>query len=230
MESLIKSGLFESKISFELHLFDGKSSSLDYLNQYKLLRNTFIHKTKKNITRNENWLRSVHHCKNKNCKFIIQIEDDILFCKNWLESINSYVTKHEKLVNKNPMVTFYAAYQEIKRRTNKKVEYWEESFQQFYGTQCILFKKDIALKAVKHITDGIKNINNYTFKYRKKDVIPLGMKGACIDLWLQEWGIHEYKGKFFLASCPSFVQHIGRSENKHLHQSHFLGEDHAYEK
>jgi hypothetical protein len=35
MESLVKSGLFNSEISYQLHLFDGGSDSLDYLEKYK---------------------------------------------------------------------------------------------------------------------------------------------------------------------------------------------------
>lgn len=231
MKSLINSGLFESKIPFELHLFDGGSSSIDYLNQYKSLKNLFFHEAKEKTTKNENWLRSIEHCKDKDCKYVILLEDDLLFCKYWLESIDDYITKYQKFVNEAPMVSFYAAYQEIRRRTDEEKEYWRQRFQQFYGTQCILFKKDIALKAAEHITNGIKNINDYSFKFRGKNRrIPVGMMSACIDLWLQEWGVHEYPKRHFFVSCPSFVQHMGEAENKHLHQSHFLGEDWTYNK
>lgn len=230
MKSLITSGLFNSKIPFELHLFDGKPNSSEYLNKYESLENLFVHRTEKEITRNENWLRSIEYCKDKDCEYVIQLEDDILFCKHWLESIDAYIAKNQKFVNKVPMVTFYSAYQEVRRKTEAKREYWNQSFQQFYGTQCILFKKDIALKAVKHIIDGIENIDKYMFKFREKGHKPVGMKGACIDLWLQEWGVHEYPNKYFLVSCPSFVQHIGETEGKHLHQSHFLGENWSYKK
>lgn len=230
MKSLIASGLFNSKLSFEFHLFDGGSPSLDYLKQYKELKNLSIHTPKVETTKNEDWLRAVGYCEQIKCDYVIQLEDDILFCNKWLESINTYLKKHKKLIDDNPMVSFYTPYKEIERRTKKKIEYWDQSFQQFYGTQCILFKKDIALKAVNHIIKGIKDINNYSFKFRKKNHKPAGMIGACIDLWLQEWGVHEYPNKFFIASCPSFVQHIGETPNKHLHQSHFLGQKWSYGK
>lgn len=229
MGSLISSGLFKSKIPFEMHLFDGGSPSINYLNQYKKLNNLFIHKTplEKKITRNENWLRSIQYCDGKDCEYVIQIEDDILVCNKWLESIDAFLKKHKKLVDENPMVSFYAPYKEIERRTDKKMEYWPGSYQQFYGTQCIVFKRSIALKVVEHIRNGIKNFDTYPFHFRKMKYAS-GMLGACIDLWLQEWGWYEYPGKNFIASCPAFVQHIGETENKHLHQSHFLGENWSY--
>jgi hypothetical protein len=227
MGSLIKSGLFESIIPFELHLFDGGSTSIDYLRQYKSLDNLFIHKTNSKITRNENWLRSIEHIRYFNYDYVIQIEDDILVCDNWLESIDAYIKKHQKLIDKNPMTSFYAPYKEIERKTSKKIEYWEQSYQQFYGTQCILFKKDIALKVIEYIKNGIGDFDNCSFKFRGEKY-GRGMIGACIDLWLQEWGAANYSDKYFLVSCPSFVQHIGEIENKHLHQSHFLGENWSY--
>lgn len=225
--SLIKSGLFESEIPFELHLFDGGSASIDYLQQYTLFNNLYIHKVEHKITRNENWLRSIEWIKYYDYNYVIQIEDDILVCDNWLESIDTYIRKHQKLVDNNPMVSFYAPYKEIERKTSKKIDYWEQNYQQFYGTQCILFKKEIALKVVEYIKNGIEDFDNCSFKFRGENY-GRGMIGACIDLWLQEWGAAEYSGKHFLISCPSFVQHIGRTENKHLHQSHFLGEDWSY--
>jgi hypothetical protein len=228
MRSLISSGLFRSEIPFELHLFDGGSPSIDYLNQYKELKNLFVHKIEHKITRNENWLRSVDYIKHTNHQYVIQLEDDLLFCDKWLESIDAYITKHQDLIDNNPMTSFYAAYKEIERRTKRKIEHWPGTYQQFYGTQCVLFKRDIALKVVKYIRDSLVNFDNYDFKFRKKGHIPHGMKGACIDLWLQEWGEHEYLHKSFILSCPSFVQHIGAAEGKHLHQSHFLGENWSY--
>lgn len=229
MGSLIKSGLFESIIPFELHLFDGGSLSIDYLRQYKSLNNLFIHEVDHKITRNENWLRSIEYVKHFNCDYIIQLEDDILVCDNWLESIDSYIKKHPTLINRNPMTSFYAPYKEIERKTAKKVDNWEQNYQQFYGTQCILFKKDIALEVVEYIKNGIENFDDCSFKFRGEKY-GRGMIGGCIDLWLQEWGAANYSGKHFLVSCPSFVQHIGRIKNKHLHQSHFLGEDWSYYK
>jgi hypothetical protein len=227
MKSLISSGLFKSEIPFEIHLFDGGSASIDYLDEYYPIRNLFIHKTKEKITRNENWLRSIEYCKDIDCEYVIQIEDDILFCNKWLESIDAYIKKHQSLIDDNPMISFYAAYPEIEKRTKNKIEYWPGTFQQFYGTQCIVFKKDIALKAVDHIIKGINNFNTYPFHFRKAQHAG-GMIGACIDLWLQEWGIHEYPKKSFILSCPAFVQHIGETEGKHLHQSYFLGQKWSY--
>jgi hypothetical protein len=227
MKSIINSGLFNSKIPFEFHLFNGIPSSIEYLNQYKSLKNLFIHETKEKITRNENWLRSVEYAKHTDCEYIIQIEDDLLFCKHWLASIDAYIKKHQSLIDDNPMLSFYAPYPEIEKRTEKKIEYWAGTYQQFYGTQCIVFKKDIALKVVEYIRDAIKNFDTYPFRFRKMPHAG-GMVGACIDLWLQEWGVHEYPNKSFILSCPAFVQHIGETEGKHLHQSHFLGENWSY--
>jgi hypothetical protein len=228
MKSLISSGLFRSKIPFEFHLFDGGSSCISYLNQYRDLKNLFVHKTEYKITRNENWLRSVGYINYTKHQYVIQLEDDLLFCDKWLESIDAYITKHQGLIDNNPMTSFYAAYKEIERRTKRKIEHWPGTYQQFYGTQCVLFKRDIALKVVKYIRNSLVNFDNYDFKFRKKGHVPHGMKGACIDLWLQEWGEHEYPHKSFILTCPSFVQHIGAAEGKHLHQSHFLGEQWSY--
>lgn len=228
MKSLIKSGLFESDIPFEFHLFNGKvNSSIEYLDQYKLLKNLYIHKTENEITKNENWLRSIKFVNSTDCDYVIQLEDDLLFCKDWLESIDVFIRKHKYLVRNNPMVSFYAAYREIERRTNKKQEFWKQEYKKFYGTQCVLFSKDIALKVVEHIENGIKNFDTYPFKIRSRKNA-YGMKSACIDLWLQEWGMNIYPSNHFVVSCPAFVQHIGEVENKHLHQSYFLGEEWSY--
>ena len=228
MRSLIKSKLFESQIDFEFHLFDGGSSSINYLDKYKELNKLFIHETDKKITKNENWLRSIEYAKEVNCEYIISLEDDLLFCKKWIESVDKFLEKYRHLLNnRSKMFTFYSSYKEVENKTNEKAEYWKEPYSKFYGTQCILFTKENALKCADHIKKGINDIKNYPFKFRKAENA-FGLIEQCIDLWMQEWGQNTYPDHHFIASCPAFVQHMGRKEGRRLHQSHFLGEEWSY--
>lgn len=228
MESLKKSGLFESDINYELHLFDGGSLNLDYLNEYKEWKNVFIHPTDKYITRNENWIRALKYSENVNCNYVIGLEDDLKFCKNWIESIHKFTSENKKLIDNNPMTMFYCPYQEIERKYNNKKLYWLQPYKKFYGTQCIMFTKQRAIHCANHIEHAILNHKDYKFNFRSK--ISSGMFTQAFDMWLQEWGQSEFPKKYFVASAPSFVQHIGEKGHCKYHTSFFLGEDWSYVK
>lgn len=224
--SMMRSGLFDSS-DFELHLFDGGSKSMDYLNPYFGLRNTHVHKVDGKITNNENWLRSVDYAERLDCDHILCVEDDILVCDRWIESIKKFVMNNNHLIDTNPMVSFYAPYSEIKQRTENRDKHWKYPYRKFYGTQCVMFRKLVGLECSRHIRNAIENMDQYNFNFRERCAAN-GMKSRSIDLWLQEWGINEFPKQTFVASCPSYVQHIGRKGENHLHQSHFLGEDWSY--
>lgn len=231
LESLEKSGLFKSNIPFEFHLFDGGSPDINYLLS-SVKEHMTLHRFINRLTRNENWLQSIEYSTYIDCDYIISLEDDLLFCKNWLESIDKYIKNNSNVINTNPMTTFYSAYKEIEERyklKERKLTYWDMNYNLFYGTQCVLFKKDIGLFAAKHIKEGIKNFNTYKFNFRNRKNCG-GMKVMCIDLWLQEWAKNCYKNQKFIASVPCFVQHIGaKAGEPRYHHGFFLGEEWSYE-
>lgn len=238
INSLIKSDLFKSKCDFEFHLFDGgvplndkllpisiEKPSIEYLNKYKYLKNTFIHCADKYLTKNENWLRMISETKYIVYDYLIMLEDDLVFCNKWIESINLFCNKYENLLNNHPFISFYASYKEIEKEYKKGKEYWDQyTAEQFYGTQCILFKKKKALECFDYISNGIENINDIVFKKPRNTEL---LKIRCIDLWIQEWLMNKYPDSNVVASCPSFVQHIGEKTASHLnlHQSFKFDDD-----
>lgn len=207
LESLKTSGVFDSDLLDGVHIFDSGSPSIDYIpTEYPVE----IHTPKE-------WL--IEHCKkiyNKphwNCitlylnmfqmanaladvdsKFVIMIEDDVIFCKDFLESVDKWVSdnfrpnKHKMV----PVVSFFTPRISVKKEFKRKNRFWQYPSKNFYARQCVMVKRE-------HCND----IARWFFHE-----MPLKQGGH--DLLFGRWmGSRFPKRPCLYASCPCFAQHIG---------------------
>lgn len=218
MISLYKSGLFESNIDFKLLLHDSGSLDMEYLEEYKNLPNVIIKKCKQSTNQLVNAHSMLSYINNNiECDYIIYMEDDILFCKNWLENIDNWIHKHEE--NTDLIFSFYSPYLDtlIEYENNKDIDMWKYNIEKFYGAQCLAFKPDKIL--------SILSIFNKSDLYPKNNGI--GIPGFT-DMLIQNWLKNNSEKSFIKCSVPNLIQHmnIASSYGTTGHKSLcFFGED-----
>lgn len=210
MNSLIKSGLFESKINFKILLHDTGSDDTSYLEKYENIPNIIIKKCPVRTIQRINAYNMLKYIEEQlKCDYVICIEDDILFSKNWIENIDGWIKKYKK--STDILFTFYCSYEVQKKYFEDEYETWNTyNIDNFYGTQCYVFQYN--------------RINELSKIYYDSDLT----KNEYVGMLLQKW-VKKYSIKSYIKACvPCIVQHINRgtSLKSVSHTSFtFLGED-----
>jgi hypothetical protein len=124
-------------------------------------------------------------------KWVLFLEDDIDVCANFFDSVGLWLDQHAD--EKYKVYAFGAAYPDVATQYDKGLSSWEYPVRAYYGTQCFAVQGDDALSLANYISGHV---------YDKEP------DGTAWDLLMHDWaGVDQ----MFLASCPSFVQHIGTS-------------------
>ncbi len=207
INSLIKSGIQNSKIEYKIILHDSGSLDTSYLDKYSNLPNFIVVKNpnKAGILKNSVYMMD-YICNNISADYFLYIEDDITFCKNWLENVDAWISKNIKADD-----TYFSFYCPIehKKLPNTNVFLWDVT--KYYGTQCfgVPFKK-------------LNSLLEF-FSARSKEGY-----GRGNDIFLAKWSLEIHNKQFIKTSHPSLVQHMatGSTLDSFLHQSpYFPGED-----
>jgi hypothetical protein len=119
----------------------------------------------------------------------IFLEDDIDVCGQFFESVGRWLDDYGHPSHK--VHAFGAAYPQVEERHRDGLPFWEYPVDQFYGTQCFAVDNSTAFHLSEYIMEHKLS--------REPD-------GTGWDLLMADWA---GPGSVFLASCPSFVQHIG---------------------
>lgn len=139
--------------------------------------------------------------------YVLFIEDDLDFCANFLESVVSWLGEYAE--SQYPLFVFGSPQISSTRRGAKPVR-----VKGFYGTQCYAIPKRLHSRLVQWL------IENPLYRG----------KSRCHDLRLHNWA-EELRVTHFLASCPSFVQHVGEVSGMGCPRVHFpswRGRDWSY--
>lgn len=122
------------------------------------------------------------------------LEDDIDVCADFFDSVGTWLDDHAR--DDRRVYAFGANYPEVAEAAARGETSWDYRINKFYGTQALALRSedaaDLATYLVEHCYD------------RTDD-------GTAYDLLMADWSrlrwpeIHH-----FLASAPSFVEHIGR--------------------
>lgn len=137
-------------------------------------------------------------------EWVLFCEDDLDFCADFLESVSAWLEKYGESETYR-VFSFGCPYPQVKnlaecrkdRATDLVTEAcWSYPYNAFYGTQCFAIRPEDAISLGTYIASnptvgGVRNPNAY-------------------DLMFHDWMIANYPDGAFLASVPSFVQHIGR--------------------
>lgn len=124
-------------------------------------------------------------------------EDDLDLCADFLDSVGYWLDDHGSTPqsDKYRVFTFGTPYDQIRWCHERGRTSWEYNVCDFYGTQCFAIRRDDALSLGTYLlfnprVRGIFNPNAY-------------------DLMFHDWMAGAHPDCLFLASAPSFVQHIG---------------------
>ncbi len=149
--------------------------------------------------------------------WVLFLEDDIVVCANFFDSVAAWLDKHAR--EDRRVYAFGCAYPQVEAGFELYKESWNYPIQGFYGTQCFAIRSNDALSLSKYLTAHCYDRNK---------------QGTQYDLLMHDWSKEEYPHiDHFLASCPSFVDHIGMESvinpraNVHTFPS-FPGEEWSY--
>lgn len=139
--------------------------------------------------------------------WVLFCEDDLDFCDEFSSSVAVWLDEHAH--DDYRVYSFGCAYPNVELLSRPGASmivngavvtnptYWRYPCTKFYGTQCFAIRRDDA-----------RSLGSYLFS--NPDVRGVKSPGAY-DLMFHDWMAREYPNNyFFLASVPSFVQHIGR--------------------
>lgn len=141
------------------------------------------------------------------CEWVLFCEDDLDFCAEFSSSVAVWLDDHAS--DDYRVYPFGCAYPNVELLARPGASmivngsiidnptYWRYPCTKFYGTQCFAIRRDDA-----------RSLGEYLLT--NPDVRGVKAPGAY-DLMIHDWMAREYPNEhFFLASVPSFVQHIGR--------------------
>lgn len=128
-------------------------------------------------------------------KWVLFLEDDIDVCQDFLGSVGRFLDKYGSKAHFR-LYAFGAAYDQLNQQRRQGYDYWRYPVGAFYGTQAFAIRAEDAVSLGRYISSnpmvrGVYNPNAY-------------------DLMFHDWASVNYPGCEFLASAPSFVEHIGR--------------------
>jgi hypothetical protein len=125
--------------------------------------------------------------------YVFFVEDDISVCKDFLDGAVAWIEKNSRPEYR--VITFYTPYREVEWAHGKGEHSWEYPVPSFYGTQALAMRREDAESCGRYLL--CERIHN---------------KGTpSYDLIMKDWHNITYPdNKFFQATVPSFVQHIGK--------------------
>lgn len=195
LKNLDRGGVFRSEHLDSFHLVDSGSRNPEYL---ALVERTypsiFVHRTVTPRTPNENAGAALQIAGNAGTPWILFCEDDIDVISNFLESVVAWLNKNA-----------HRSYRLYTFGSNNSVgqgEWNRVTIEAFYGTTCYAMRREDALSMAEFISyrplyDG--------GRFYGKDGV-----AVAHDLHYHVWSRQTYPElDYFLASVPSFVQHIG---------------------
>lgn len=198
-------------VPYELHLFDSGSPDPHWLDGLPGVH----HFPTEKLTPNQNAVALMHGTAETDCEWILFMEDDISFCDDFLGSVDRWLTEYA--TEGRRVYTFYTPYHEVEKAFNRGESAWDYRIDKFYGTQCIAMRREDALAAAKMIEMRLLSWQS--------------SKGY--DLLIKDWAKQKWPGIHdFLASVPSFVQHVGEESSINSGRFHsctsFQGPDWSY--
>jgi len=193
LRNLRRGGVWDAERFHSLHLCNSTIESR-WARQQSYTFALSFHRPNKDLLPSLNVAAALRAGYSTGCKWIVFLEDDIDVCDFFIESVSKWLDLHQ--ADHFRVYSFGANYDAVKITAASGGTYWQYPVTAFYGTQCFAIRRDDALSLSHYLED------NPLYK---------GTSAGAYDLILQEWSKYEYPQlKNFLASAPSFVQHIGR--------------------
>lgn len=157
-------------------------------------------------------------------RWVMVLEDDLDFCDGFLDSALRWLEDHAS--DERLMYAFGANYDQIRVATERGLTAWHYPVDAFYGAQALAWKREDAAELAEWLGPDpfYRSLDKQTGEVTE-------IRDHGHDLLLQHWGRHRGV-THFLASAPSFVQHIGRQSgigNGSFQFTSWPGRDYRYE-
>lgn len=209
LANLERAGLFRSEIPWTLAVVDSGSPD-GFFDTEGLCRlhareagRVVLDRPMAKRTPNLNAARALELGAATRADWVLFLEDDVDFCANFLESVDAWIGRHKRADRR--VYTFCAAYEGVRTAQRERRESWDYPIGKFYGTQAYALWKDDA----RACADWMRAHPTYHGANKSHDLL------------LKQWSREAYpKVDHFLASAPSFVQHIGRESSLHFGRFH----------
>ena len=144
------------------------------------------------LTQNQNLCRALREGAASGADYVILCEDDIEVCRDWLGEIARWLERY--FVRSGcRLASFYTPYDEVQwewdeaKRRGEPRRAWAYPVPKFYGACCFAVRSETA----RGMAETVERVARSPIE---------------ADLWLKE---HFGGGEHFLASVPSFAQHVG---------------------
>lgn len=132
-------------------------------------------------------------CHNWEAKWVLFLEDDIDVCDHFIDSVGVWLDEHSR--PNYHVFALGANYDRVTELAREGKTNWEYPIDGFYGTQAFAIRPDDA-----------KSLSSWL----EKNEFSKNVDGSAYDLIMHDWAHSTFpNNQFFLASVPSFVQHIG---------------------
>lgn len=145
------------------------------------------------LNANHNVAEALRRSGERSSQWVLFLEDDIDVCASFFDSVGAWLDDYA--TDNHKLYAFGAAYPQIDECVAEGRGSWRYPVESFYGTQCFAIEAIDAMGLAAYLTSHCYD--------RESD-------GTAYDLLICDWA-REYDEGYFLASCPSFVQHVGRS-------------------
>lgn len=129
-------------------------------------------------------------------KWVLFLEDDIDVCQDFLNSVGDWLGDHER--DDRRIYSFSVPHQAMNACRGTA---WDYPIEQFCCTQAFAIRSEDALS----LSEWLTTYPDFTGPDRKTST-------GAYDLSMRAWAQHYWPEiKYFLASNPSFVQHVGEA-------------------
>lgn len=168
------------------------------------------------LTNNENALDAMREGVQAGTDWVVHLEDDLDVCDDFFGSVERWLIDHttpdgvaeddpreDVALNRYLLYTFHCPYKGVHRALTAGRTYYEYPVKDFYGNQCWAMLREHAQSLVTFLEDRI----------------PQWHSGQGFDMLIKAWAT-EAGQEYFLASAPSFVQHVGSESSLHFGRFH----------
>ena len=211
LRALARSGLWASDVPFTLTLVDSGSPDVESFLESDVfpavpggLERFEVAFAPRRLTNNENAARALRLGIATGADWIVHLEDDIDVCADFLGSVDRWLAKNAR--KDRHLYTFHTPYSEVEKLAKGgRATSWDYPVNAFYGNQAWAMRRADAESAL-------------AFAEKR---IPTLKSSKAFDLMLKEWARETWPAVgYFLASVPSFAQHVGRESSLHFGRFH----------
>jgi hypothetical protein len=155
------------------------------------------------LTNNENAIEALTVGLAANRPWIVHLEDDVDVIDGFFDGVAAWLTDHALPATPYLLYTFHTPYAAVRHTVALGQTSWRYPIPRFYGNQCWAIRRDAAERLLAYL----------------RVHVPTWSSGQGFDLLIKKWATAEGE-THFLASAPSFVQHVGVESSLHLGRFH----------